>query len=393
MLKISSVVPFVGLTLASMLALTACSTPGASPTSSSVAGSGTAERALAAAYEGFEQDVAIDPVMVTEAEQNVAIISCSLTLASCTAQSDAISDAVTAIGWWPMVFDGEGQWGPGSAVRQAIANAATVIVVLNSDCRAVDAIYGEASLAKIPVLAVGGKDDCEPKRFDAVTRWGQDMTATTREIVVGRLQADYAVGVTAGEVKALVLTQAGTASTANIAKGFGQELKALSTGKIAQTIELSAAEIADKSFSAKVVQAAKDSGANVVVAPEDAWVIDGGLGDALLADAKTQKLVVIGHGGGASSLNAIRAGNAGLTATVAQAYDWQGMATVDAVLRMLAGEGQVYFGDTIRVVDADHNMPNSGGFVSNVDVVEKYTAAWILPAPTKTPAPTPRSTN
>lgn len=292
-----------------------------------------------------------------------------------------------------MVFDGEGQWGPATAVRQAIASAATMIVVLNFNCKAVDVIYSEAALAKIPVLAVGGKDDCEPQRYDAVTRWGQDMTATTRDNVVGRLQADYAVGITDGDAKALVLTQAGAASTAAIAQGFNQELKALGTGKVVKSLELSAGEIADKTFTAKVVQAAIDSAANVIVVPEDAWVTEGGLGAALVADAKTKKIVVIGHGGDATALRAIRAGNEGLTATVAQAYNWQGMATVDAALRMLAGQGQVYFGDTVQVVDADHNMPKSGGFVPTVDFVTKYTAAWIMPTPTQSATPSPRSSN
>jgi hypothetical protein len=269
-----------------------------------------------------------------------------------------------------MVIDGGGQYGVGQALRSAVAQAATVIVTIDANCKGLENIYDEVALAGTPVIALGGDDDCTPPKFASVTRWTADLPVGMRQTTVGSLQADYAYGKVTGEVKALVLTLAGNTTTTAISDGFAAKLKSLGAGTVAQTLELNAAEITDKSFAAKVVDAAVSSGAN----------------------AKTAKLLVIGHGGTAAALDIIRSGGAGLTATVGQAYDWMGWGAVDAIVRVFAGAPSVVIGDAMQVVDVDHNMPETGKYTGGVNARDKYTSLWIRETSTATPTPTSTST-
>ena len=375
----------------SAVLLAACASGGSSDPSTGPSQAG-AQKALEAAYEGVKSDQSLLAVDFPQDVQNVAIISCSLALPACSAAATAVSDAVVLAGWWPMIIDGGGQYGVGQAVRSAVAQAATVIVTIDANCKGLETVYDEVALSGTPVVALGGDDDCTPPRFASVTRWTADHPVGMRQTMVGTLQADYAYGKASGEVKALVLTLAGNDTTKVISDGFAAKLKQLGAGKVAQTLELNAAEITDKSFAAKVVDAAVSSGANAIVVPDDDWLTTGGLAAAIAANAKTAKLLVIGHGGTAAALDIIRSGGAGLTATVGQAYDWMGWGAVDAIVRLYAGAPSVVIGDAMQVVDIDHNMPETGKYTGGVDAQEKYTSLWVRETSTPTPSPRPTTT-
>jgi ribose transport system substrate-binding protein len=374
-------------TLSASLLLTACASGGSSEPSSGASGAGR-EAALEAAYAGVSTDQSLLAVDFPQEVQNVAIISCPLIIPSCAASAAAVNDAVVLAGWWPMVIDGGGPDGVGQALRIAVAQAATVIVTIDANCRGLEFLYDEVALAGIPVVGLGGEDNCAPKRFAALTRWTPEHAVGKRQTMVGELQADYAYGKTAGEVSALVLTVAGDATTTKMTDGFTAKLAKLGEGKVAQKLELTTAEIADKTFTTKVVAAAKSSGANAIIVPEDDWLTTGGLAAAIASDPETAELLVIGHGGTAAALDIIRSGGAGLTATVGQAFDWMGWGAVDAIVRLYAGAPTVFIGDAMQVIDIDHNMPETGKYTGGIDAQEKYTALWVRPTPTPNPTST-----
>jgi len=382
---------------ASALVLTGCAVGdfvgglfGGSPQSTASPSGQGPEAALESAYAGVSSDQGLLAVDFPQEVQNVAIISCPLVIPSCAASAAAVSDAVVLAGWWPMVIDGGNPDGVGLALRIAIAQAATVIVTVDANCRGLEYLFDEVALAGIPVIGLGGEDDCEPKRFAALTRWTPEHAVGKRQTVVGELQAEYAYGKTLGDVSALVLTVAGDATTAKVTDGFTTKLTKLGAGKVAQKLELTTAEIADKTFTTKVVAAAKSSGANAIIVPEDDWLTVGGLAAAIASDPETAELLVIGHGGSAAALDIIRSGGAGLTATVGQAFDWMGWGAVDAIVRLYAGAPTVFIGDAMQVIDIDHNMPETGKYTGGISAEEKYTALWVRPTPT--PAPRPTST-
>jgi ribose transport system substrate-binding protein len=144
-----------------------------------------------------------------------------------------------------------------------------------------------------------------------------------------------------------------------------------------------------KTFTTKVVEAAKSSGANAIIVPADEWLTTGGLAAAIARDAKTSKLVVVGYGGTATALDLIRSGRAGLTATVGQAFDWMGWGAVDAIVRVYAGAPTVVIGDAMQVIDADHNMPETGKYTGDFDYEAKYTGLWLRTQATATSTPQP----
>jgi ribose transport system substrate-binding protein len=370
-------------TLSASLLLTACASGGSPGSSTGPSGVGP-EAALEAAYAGVTFDQSLLAVDFPQDVQNVAIISCPLGIPSCAASATAVSDAVILAGWWPMVLDGGGPGGAGQAIRTAIAQAATVIVTVDSNCKGLEIPLDEAALADVPVIGLGGEDNCNPKRFASVTRWTPELAVGKRQGMVGALQADYAYGKISGEVNALVLTVADDATTTKISDGFTARLTKLGAGEAVQKLALTTAEISDKSFTKKVVDAAISSGANAIIVPEDDWLTTGGLAAAIASAPETSDLLVIGHGGTAAALDIIRSGGAGLTATVGQAFDWMGWGAVDAIVRLYAGAPPVFIGDAMQVVDIDHNMPETGKYTGGIDAQEKYTALWVRQTPTPT---------
>ena len=375
----------LGATLSvSALLLTACATGGSSEPSTGPSGE-SPEAALAAAYAGVSSEQSLIAVDFPTEVQNVAIISCPLSIPSCAASAAAVNDAVILAGWWPMVIDGGGPSGVGQAIRIAIAQAATVIVTIDANCKGLEVPYDEAALAGVPVVGLGGEDNCDPKRFAVTTRWTAELAVGKRQTMVGTLQADYVFGKTTGEVKALVLNVADDATTTKISDGFTARLTKLGAGEAVQKLALTTAEISDKSFTKKVVDAAISSGSNAIIVPEDDWLTTGGLAAALARDPETSELLVIGHGGTAAALDIIRSGGAGLTATVGQSFDWMGWGAVDAIVRLYAGAPPVFIGDAMQVVDIDHNMPETGKYTGGIDAQEKYSKLWVRTTPTPTP--------
>nr|KGA07689.1 MAG: hypothetical protein GM42_1025 [actinobacterium acMicro-1] len=368
----------------SALLLTACATGGSSEPSAGPSGE-SPEAALASAYAGVSSEQSLIAVDFPTEVQNVAIISCPLSIPSCAASAAAVNDAVILAGWWPMVIDGGGPSGVGQAIRIAIAQAATVIVTIDANCKGLEVPYDEAALAEVPVVGLGGEDNCSPKRFASTTRWTAEHAVGKRQTMVGTLQADYVFGKTTGEVKALVLNVADDATTTKISDGFTARLTKLGAGEAIQKLALTTAEISDKSFTKKVVDAAISSGSNAIIVPEDDWLTTGGLAAALARDPETSELLVIGHGGTAAALDIIRSGGAGLTATVGQSFDWMGWGAVDAIVRLYAGAPPVFIGDAMQVVDIDHNMPETGKYTGGIDAQEKYAKLWVRATPTPTP--------
>jgi ribose transport system substrate-binding protein len=115
---------------------------------------------------------------------------------------------------------------------------------------------------------------------------------------------------------------------------------------------------------------------NAVFVPIDAW-LSLGLGQAVKSSARAASLHVIGALGGASNLALIR-GNGGEDATVAYSPLHYGYAAIDVATRALTKQPQVSEGITLQVVDPNHNMPGSGGYIDSPDVAGHYKQIWGL---------------
>lgn len=337
--------------------------------------SADAQAALDSAYTGIGSDLA-DLAPVTPADGiNLYVVSCGEQATGCAQPAAAVKAAAEAIGWTATIADGKlNPDGFASAIRQAIAGGANVIVPIGIGCAVAGAAFKEAVDAGITVIGGGGVDDCDPKIWASERLWLDGYTPIQQWNSFGKIQADYVYGKTNGDVKAVVLNFTGQVWGQWITDGFNEELKALGGGEVLATVDVNDPEVGDGSFVQKVTTALlSQPDANVLIVPIDGWLVSG------LAQAIVQSgtdLLVVGRGGDEPVMDMIRAGDSGVDATVGFAVQWGGWGSVDTAARILAGEKPVFIGESIQAVDADHNMSDSGPYLGSVDFEKLFKAAW-----------------
>lgn len=374
------------LATALTLTLTACSggtsTPSAStPAASSASGaSGSSSSAFQAAldtsYKGIGGELNLEPVTAAE-DVNLYVVSCGEQVPGCSTPTAAVVEAGKAVGWKTTVADGKlNPEGFATAIRQAIAGKADVIVPIGIGCGAAQAAFKEAKDAGIKIVGGGGVDDCEPKLWASERLWIDGETPKSQWNDFGKLQADYAVGKSNGDVKAVVLNFTGQTWGPWITEGFTNELKSLGGGEVLETVDVSDPEQADGSYLQKVTTALLNNPtANTLIVPIDGWLATG-LAQAISQTGKDADLLVIGRGGDEPVLDMIRQGNSGVDATIGFATKWGSWGSVDTAIRVLDGKEAAWIAEPIQAVDKDQNLPESGDFVGNVDFKSTFLEAW-----------------
>ena len=90
----------------------------------------------------------------------LAIVSCSATLKGCQIPAEAAVEAAKALGWEAAIFDGRANpKTQGSAMLDALAWGATVILASSVDYRSIQLPLTEAKKASVPVASVGQGGD------------------------------------------------------------------------------------------------------------------------------------------------------------------------------------------------------------------------------------------
>jgi ribose transport system substrate-binding protein len=231
------------------------------------------------------------------------------------------------------------------------------------------------------IIGGGGRNNCEPTA-SGETVWAaerlqlEDVDFEKFQELAGALQADYLYGKTNGDVRALVLNFTDQVWGQMITDGFIAELERLGAGEPVAILDLANADFingtAVQKFSTAILQA---TDANSIIVPIDGWMSGSGFGAAVVQSGRSDELFVVGIGGGGGALDLIRE-NAGLDATVGYASSWGAWGSVDEAIRLLNGEDLQIEGDGYQVVDADNNMPASGGYQGPADFEAVYTALW-----------------
>lgn len=371
------------VTLIVTLAMAAC---GGSSDSSSGGGGGDAtsadsEAALAAAYQGITGK---PPTEAVPAPSGVKawVVSCGQALSTCSVPSDAIVEAGESLGWDVTICDGKlNPDGWSSCIRQGTAQKQQVIFVIGQDCSSFVGPLQEAKDAGIVTIGVGA-NDCDvagdPKLFSAITQRFDGMTNEQWWNELGKLQADWLIGKTGGEVKLLEVKMSDALFGPWISAGLQAELETCSTCEITETVTLtnqdSATGALGQKFSSALLTATT---ANAVAVPLDPWFL-GGLSQAIQSSGRSDELAVIGAFGQEANTDLVREGQAE-DATVAFDQVWEGWSGVDTALRVLAGQEVLPAGIGIQAVDADNNLPDEGStftYVPEVDFKSLYGAVW-----------------
>jgi ribose transport system substrate-binding protein len=357
------------------LVLTGCTTGTDTPSGSTDSEiSPEAQAALDTAFAGIGGDLVLEPAAAPEGI-NLYVVSCGEQVPGCSIPAAAVADAGEAAGWTSTIADGKlNPDGFAAAIRQGIAGGADVIVPIGIGCGVAAAAFQEAVDAGITVIGGGGVDDCEPKLWASERLWLEDYTPVQQWNAYGKLQADYAFGTHDGDVKAVIINFTGQVWGQWVTDGFAAELDALGAGEILETIDVSDQEVGDGSFVQKVTTALLNHpDANTLVVPIDG-MLSNGLAQAVLQTGLD--LLVIGRGGDAPVIDMIRQGGSGVGADIGYASEWGAWGSIDTAIRILNGQDPVYIGEPIQAVDADNNLPESGGYAGGADFKSIFLEAW-----------------
>jgi len=381
--------PAAAFALAALL-LAGCSN-GAAPTSEPTSGETTAptteptsdalspeaQEALDIAYAGVGST--LDDLEPAPAPEGLVFyaMSCGEMVATCASPAKYMVEAAEAAGWTGQVVDGKlNPEGFATAIRQAIAGGADVIVPVGISCGAAAQAFAEAKAAGITVVSGGGIDDCDPPAWASFTRlWLPDPPGGDFFHAFGYLAANYAFGKTDGDVKAITVTTTTNVWQPWLTEGFVNELDALGGGEVVEDIQISDQEVADGSFIQKVTTALLNHPeANVIYVSTDSYY-ENGLA-AAIDQAGRGDIIAIGNFGGDGAIDMIRNGQPGITATVATAAAWEAWGSIDTAIRLLNGQEPIFVGQSMQVIDADHNLPASGGYQGSTDFRAKFLESW-----------------
>lgn len=365
------------LLAASALALSGCSSDdGAAAQTQNTDLSAEAQAALDAAFTGISGDLQLESVTPKE-DVNLYVVSCGEQTPGCSTPTASIVQAAEAIGWNANISDGKlNPEGFSTAIRQAIAADADVIIPVGIGCGVAQAAFQEAKAAGITVIGGGGVDDCDPQLWDSERLWIEGETPESQWRSFGEMQANYLAGQSDNQVKAIVLNFTGQSWGSWITEGFSDKLDELGGGEVVQTVDISDPEQADGSYIQKVSTALLNHPeANALVVPVDGWLATG-LAQSIVQSGRDAELLVISRGGDEAVLDLIREGNAGVDATVGFATRWGSWGSVDTAARILAGQDVAWIGESIQTIDAEHNLPDSGDYDGSLDFESVFLTAW-----------------
>ncbi|MEV4686425.1 sugar ABC transporter substrate-binding protein [Microbacterium sp. LWH3-1.2] len=362
------------------VSLSACSSGDVETPSSAATGSGLsaeAQAALETAYEGIGST--LDDLEATTPEEGLDfyVMSCGESVATCAAPAAAMVEAAEAAGWTGTIVDGKlSPEGFATAIRQAVAGGADVLVPVGISCSVAQAAFTEAKDAGVTIVGGGGIDDCDPKVWDSERLWLEDPPVPTPFQAIGKLQADYTWGKTDGDLKAVVVNLSSNPWGGLVTQAFGDEVDALGSGEVLTTVDISDPDIADGSYLQKIVSVLlANPGANALAMPTDAYLVNG-LAAAIDQAGLADKLVVVGGFGSEAALDMIRAGQPGITATIGDAQIWESWGSIDTAIRVRAEQEPAYIGQSVQAVDADNNLPESGPYDGSIDWQAKFLEAW-----------------
>lgn len=368
-----------------VLALTAFALPACGSDDAgdaSAGGSGyleTAESKLERAFSGTnETPPAAGPP--AQRGKSVWIISCGQSLEGCSDATRAEQAAAEEVGWEVRVFDGK--LDPATfngGVRQAVAAGADGIILNTIDCPLVRAALQQAKREGVEVVGLYSLDCDEavpgsPSLFTSVN-YGPGGSSYTRYVSAWAApRADWLISETGGQAKVIDFVQTDVPAVQLVERGFAAELEKCTGCKVVSRVTFSSADIGPR-LQQKAEQAIiKNPEANAVHVPYDGAVV-AGIGPAIVASGKSDRLAVMGGEGNATNVKLI-AGDKGQDAANAVEVEWLGWAAVDTLNRVLAGQGAAPQGIGWQIVDRDHNIGEAGTYQVDVDFKSAYRKVW-----------------
>lgn len=318
-------------------------------------------------------------------DKTVWIVSCSQSIELCSDEVNEIDQAAQAIGWTTNVVNAE--FDPvvaGDAIRQAVAAKADGIIVFGFDCPLIKQPLQEAVAAGIQTLGVVALDCDDPAladrteplfTVDMVFDGAGEVYYSNFARVYGRDKAAIAIAVSDGTAQVMTLDVPDLVTIVALTDGFEEGLAACTGCAIVDNVDLTTLDQVNGVVEQKVTTAlARNPDVDMVFQSTDGLFLVG-VQNAVVNSGRSDELLVLGSEGFLSNLDAIRS-NSGQD--IAMAFDsrWEGWASVDAMNRAFAGAEQVHGGQGYIYIDAETNMPASGGWDSTIDFRSAFLELW-----------------
>lgn len=306
----------------------------------------------------------------------LAIVSCSATLKGCQIPSDTAAEVAKGLGWEVAMFDGKANpKTQASAMLDALAWGATVIIAESIDYRSIQLPLSEAKKRNVAVVAVGqGGDSPNPLPKLEPGQIGWTFAVDVDNLALGHAIGDWIIKDSDGKANVVVFNDLEFEGVTRQHEGVMEAL-AKCSGCVATEQQFAASQIATNLGQQVVGFLRAHPDVTYVYAPYDpsafamvAAIRQAGMGKRV----KLASLL-----GDEENLDLIRRGDVQV-ADIAFDLRYSGYAVIDQIIRYVNkqplfephGENVPY-----EVLDKT-NLPEKGNWTSPNGYKEKFEALW-----------------
>lgn len=316
--------------------------------------------------------------------KKIVIISSGQSSISSSIPVNAAKEAAQALGWQVTVYDA--QLNPAndpSLMSQALASGADGVVLDAIDCSFVKSQLEQAKAKHVFVVPIYAYDCNDPfagkggqPLFSAYTNYGPEANKNLGAFAekYGFAQGQAAIAATGGKAKVIFFNDEEATVLHYTGKGFKDAINGCSGCKIVADVEFKGLDLGPTLQQRAASVLLQHPEANVVKSPFTAATLLS-IAPAVQASGRASKLYVMGGEGFQPELDLIRT-HQGVNAVMISPSDWTGWAAIDTLNSLFLGQKPAYSGLGWQLVDASHNLPASGPWVSPVDFKAIYKKAW-----------------
>jgi ribose transport system substrate-binding protein len=299
---------------------------------------------------------------------------------------NAAKEAAQVLGWKVTVYDA--QLNPSNypqLMSQALASGADGIVLDAIDCSFVKSQLEQAKAKGIKVVPIYAYDCNDPYAgqggqplFSAYTNYGPAANKNLGAFAekYGFAQGQAAIAATGGHAKVVFFNDPEATVLHYTGKGFLDAIKQCSGCSVLQDVEFKGLDLGPTLQQRAASALLQHPDANVVKSPFTAATLLS-IGPAVSQSGHASKLYVMGGEGFQPELDLLR-NHQGVNAVMISPSDWTGWAAIDTLNSLFQNKAPAYSGLGWQLVDATHNLPASGPWVSPIDFKAAYKKAWGL---------------
>lgn len=306
-----------------------------------------------------------------EAGKNIQVIVCTKTSPACMEAAEGITEAAKVIGWKAEVIDGEGTpQGFAAAFNTAFSRNPDAIITLAVPSATVGKSLSEAKEKGILTVIAGDKEPESGPRYDAYVPFPMPaMTAVLGWSMINE---------TEGNANVIAINDPGYPVLIQSLESLEGVLSACEGCSVSKVNQQITEAVNPSKVNANITGAlANDPEANYIYTPYSLPLA--ALIQTVQSAGKSDSVKIVAKDGDGAELKAVGEGT--LAMSVGSSTKWAGWASIDQVMRGLAGEkylGPTETGLGIAAFDKE-NVPASGSiedWPAMIPYAKEYERIW-----------------